>query len=253
MSSSPSPASPWGGGGQPPAPSVAKRILSGVLCLIGVAILVSLGVWQLQRLAWKEDLLARVAALQTAQPRPLEGLLTSGADVDFTRASAACPDLERRPMLRMFSVRDGTAGYHLIAACPIKAGPYATILVDRGFISIEQSAAAMQPGRETLPGPVTGVLRKGDKATFVTPANRIGENLWYSRDVAAMAKALNAPAPAPVFLMLEKPAALPSGPLPAPVPTDIPNRHLEYALTWFGLAAALVGVYVAMLLRRRQT
>jgi surfeit locus 1 family protein len=243
-------ASPWG---TTAAPSVRRRILSGVLCLIGVAILIGLGVWQLQRLKWKEDLLARVAALQTAPARPLEGVLTSGGDLDFTRADVACPDLERRPMLRMFAVRDGTAGYHLIAACPIKAGPYASVLVDRGFISTEQSAVAMQPGRETLPGPVTGVLRKGDKATFVTPANRASENLWYSRDVAAMARALNAGAPAPLFLMLEKPAPLPSGPLPAPVPADIPNRHLEYALTWFGLAAALVGVYVAMLFRRRQT
>ena len=239
--------------GEPPAPSIPRRILSGVLCLIGVAILVGLGVWQLQRLKWKEDLLARVAALQTASARPLEGVLTSGADLDFTRADVSCPDLERRPMLRMFAVRDGTAGYHLIAACPVKAGPYASVLVDRGFISTEQSATAMQPGRETLPGAVTGVLRKGDKATFVTPANRVSENLWYSRDVAAMAKALNVSAPAPLFLMLETPAALPSGPLPAPVPADIPNRHLEYALTWFGLAAALVGVYVAMLFRRRQT
>jgi surfeit locus 1 family protein len=239
---------PWGKAA--PA-SVRKRIAAGVLCLIGVGILVGLGVWQLQRLKWKEDLLARVAALQTAPARPLEGVLAAGGDLDFKRADVACPDLERRPMLRMFAVRDGTAGYHLIAACPIKAGVYASVLVDRGFISIEQSATAMQPGRETLPGLVTGVLRKGDKATFVTPANRSGDNLWYSRDVPAMAKALNAGAPAPVFLMLEKPAALPSGPLPAPMPAEIPNRHLEYALTWFGLAAALVGVYVAMLFRRR--
>jgi surfeit locus 1 family protein len=52
--------------------------------------------------------------------------------------------------------------------------------------------------------------------------------------------------------MVEQPAPAPPGPTPAPVPADIPNRHLEYALTWFGLAAALVGVYVAMLLRRRR-
>jgi surfeit locus 1 family protein len=243
-------AAPWG----EPAPA-AKRpgVIGAITVLIALGILISLGVWQLQRLKWKEDLLARVAALQTAQAKPLDQVLKAGGDLDYVRATFDCPDLERRPMLRMFGLHDGVAGYRLVAACPVTSGPYASVLVDRGFISTEQSAVAMQPGRETLPGPVTGVLRKGDKATFVTPANRIGENLWYSRDVPAMAKALNVRAPAPVFLMLEKPAPLPSGPLPAPVPVDIPNRHLEYALTWFGLAAALVGVYVAMLFRKRQT
>ncbi len=68
-----------------------------------------------------------------------------------------------------------------------------------------------------------------------------------------MAGQLRAAAPAPVFLMVEQPAP-PSGlPVPAPIPADIPNRHLEYALTWFGLAASLIGVYAAMLLRRRRT
>ena len=180
-------------------------------------------------------------------------MLKAGGDLDFVRASTACPDLERRPTLRLFAVREGGPGYRLIAACPLAGGPYSTILVDRGFIPIEQAAKAMQPGREALPGPVIGVLRKGDKPTFVTPANRIAENLWYARDPAAMAKALRVAAPAPVFLMLEQPApAAGIGPIPAPIPADIPNRHLEYAFTWFGLAGALVGVYAATLFRSRR-
>jgi surfeit locus 1 family protein len=249
MSDPAAPATPWGRGDA--QPSIQRRIVSGVLCLIGVAILVGLGVWQLQRLAWKEDLLRRIAALQTAPAKPLGAVLGAGGDMDYVRASFACPDLERRPMLRMFGVREGVAGYRLIAACPVSTGGASSILVDRGFVSLEKADGAMQPGRAVLPGPVVGVLRKGDKATFVTPKNRVEANLWYSRDVPAMAAKLGAAAPAPVFLMLEQPAPAPGGPVPAPVPIDIPNRHLEYALTWFGLAAALVGVYVAMLFRRR--
>jgi surfeit locus 1 family protein len=245
-------ASPWGGAHQPPAPSLRRRAVSGVLCLIGLAILIGLGEWQLQRLKWKEDLLARIAALQTASARPLETVLRAGGDMDYVRASFACPDLERRPMLRLFSVRDGVAGYRLITACPVSAGATQSVLVDRGFVSLELAAVAMQPGRALLPGPITGVLRKGDKPTFVTPVNRVSQNLWYSRDVPAMARTLGVAAPAPVFLMLEQPAPPAGGPTPAPVPIDIPNRHLEYAITWFGLAAALVGVYVASLFRKRQ-
>ncbi len=220
--------------------------------LVCLAILIGLGVWQLQRLTWKEGILARIAALQSAPARPLEGVLTAGADLDFVRVSFSCPDLERRPMLRLFAVWNGAAGYRLITACPIGAAGYSSILVDRGFTPTEQSDAAMLLGRASLPGPVVGVLRKGDKANFVTPANRISENLWYSRDVSAMAQKLGAAAPAPVFLMVEQPAPAAGGPTPAPVPAAIPNRHLEYALTWFGLAASLVAVYVAKLLRSRR-
>jgi len=242
-------AKPWGeAAAAPRGPGAAL----GVVVLICLAILIGLGVWQLYRLKWKEGVLRHVAALQAAPARPLDTVLKADGDLDFVRVSFDCPDLERRPLLRLFGVRDGQPGYRLIAACPISAAGYASILVDRGFAPMDQAAAAMQPGRAVLPGPVVGVLRQGDRPTFVTPANRVGENLWYSRDVPAMAAQLHAVRPAPVYLMVEQPAPAAPGPVPAPVPANIPNRHLEYALTWFGLAAALIGVYAAMLLRRRR-
>jgi surfeit locus 1 family protein len=242
-------AKPWGEASA--APQKGPGVVSGLLVLVCLTILIGLGVWQLQRLKWKEGLLARVAALQSAPARPLDVVLKAGGDLDFVRVSAPCPDLERRPTLRLFAVWKGQAGYRLIAACPISAAGFSSVLVDRGFQPQEQSVP-YPPGRLVLPGPVIGVLRQGDKANFVTPANRIGENLWYSRDVPAMAKQLGVTAPAPVFLMLEQPDPNGRGPVPAPVPADIPNRHFEYALTWFGLAASLIGVYAAMLLRRRR-
>jgi surfeit locus 1 family protein len=67
-----------------------------------------------------------------------------------------------------------------------------------------------------------------------------------------MTTALHATYPAPIFLMLESPAPHGPGPQPAPLPTDIPNRHFEYALTWYGLALALLGVYIAKLVRDRK-
>jgi surfeit locus 1 family protein len=227
-------------------------VVAGVVVVVCLAILIGLGVWQLQRLKWKEGVLARVAALQAAPARPLADVLKAGGDLDFVRASFDCPDLETRPLLRLFAVKDGVAGYRLITACPITAAGYSSVLVDRGFIPFEQGQAAMQPGRAALPGPVVGVLRQGDRPTFVTPKNRVDQNLWYSRDVPAMAAQLHAAAPVPVYLMVERPAPAGPGPVPAPIPANIPNRHLEYALTWFGLAAALIGVYAAMLLRRRR-
>ena len=73
---------------------------------------------------------------------------------------------------------------------------------------------------------------------------------WFRRDITGMAAALGAPNPAPVMLMLESPAA--TGLTPSPLPTGISNRHLEYALTWYGLALALAAVYIAKLLRDRK-
>jgi len=87
-----------------------------------------------------------------------------------------------------------------------------------------------------------------DRASFVTPKNDLAGNHWYSRDVAAMAKALGATRPGPLILMAET-SSNPEWPAlkALPLPAEIPNRHLEYALTWFGLAAALACVYAASL------
>ena len=221
---------------------------------ISLAILVSLGFWQVQRLHWKEGLLARVHALQSAAPQPL-GLVLShvraGADVDYTRVTADCPDIETAPFLKLWAVPDARSGFRIITACRLIDAPYGSILVDRGFV-VQEDAVKLVPGQGArLTQPITGVLRRGDKANFVTPPNQPAQNLWYSRDVAAMAGALGVSAPAPIFLMLESPAPKGVGPIPAPLPADIPNNHLQYAVTWFGLAAALAGVYLASLWRRR--
>lgn len=220
------------------------------------AILIGLGVWQLQRLKWKEALLAHIAALQTAKAQPIGAVLDAlgqGRDVDFTRVSVTCPGLASAPALELYGLKDGQAGSRLISACAVASANYRTVLVDRGFVP--DTVAQRPPVNPTDQTPVAliGVLRKPDRATFVTPKNGVAANRWFWRDVAAMARQLHAPQPAPVFLFAET-STNPTftGLVPAPVPTDIPNRHLEYALTWFGLAAALAGVYVASLLRRRK-
>jgi surfeit locus 1 family protein len=241
---------------EPLAPRRGFSIVGAIATTIALAILITLGVWQLQRLKWKEGLLAHIAALQSAPAQPLgpalEGL-AHGRDVDFTRVRVTCPGLATAPFLQLFGLKDGQAGYRLISACPLEAGPYRSILVDRGFVP--DTVAARPPVDRAAQAPVTitGILRVPDKASVFTPANRADVNRWFSRDTAAMARTLAAPQPAPVFLYAETSSNPQFAALaPAPLPSNIPNRHLEYALTWFGLAAALVGVYVASLLNRRK-
>lgn len=239
----------------PPQPGDRRFPLGLTLAVaIATAILVALGVWQLQRLKWKEDLLAHVAALQSAAPQPLGPALerlAKGEDVNFTRVTVACPGLATAPFLELYAVRGGQAGWRLISACAVAAGPYRTILVDRGFVADTVSARPPADGGDRRPVALQGVLRAPEGRNPFTPRTPPSLNRWFARDPETMALALKAPNPAPTFLMAETSTnpdwkAL----VPSPLPAEIPNRHLEYALTWFGLAAALLGVYAAMLWRR---
>ena len=223
--------------------------------LVALAILVGLGTWQLRRHAWKQDLLARVETLKTAAPRPLAPALekgAEGADLDYSRVTVACPGLDRARYVELYALREGQAGTRLISACPVVgAGPYETVLVDRGFVPETISARPPEDPAATGPVTVVGVLRLPDEPTFVTPEDRPDLNRFYSRDAVAMASALGARKPAPWFLMVETSTNPEWRALdPAPLPASISNRHLEYALTWFGLAVALLGVYAAVLWKR---
>ena len=233
----------------------ARRFPLGltIATAISLAILIGLGSWQLQRLHWKEALLGRVAALQAAPATSGEAALermSAGADLDFARVRLVCPGLASAPYLELFSVRDGKAGSRLISACRAASGRYQSILVDRGFVRDDVSARPRVNVSDLAPVEVVGVLRVPEPGNRFSPANDAAGNRWYVRDVAAMAQALKVDAPAPLFLMAET-SSNPDWPAldPAPLPAEISNRHLEYALTWFGLAAALVGVYAAMLWR----
>ena len=219
---------------------------------IAFVLLIGLGVWQVQRLHWKEALLAKIAALEAAQPRPVNDAVDGripAKDLDFIRVSAVCPDIETTPYLKLYAVKE-VAGFRLITPCVLTGSRYKTILVDRGFVRQDQVEMLKAGQGERLDQPIVGVLRKGDARNFLTPENMPGQGLWYWRDIPAMARSLGAADPAPTYLMLERPGPKSFGPTPAPVPVDIPNNHLQYALTWFGLAASLLGVYVAMLRRR---
>lgn len=224
-----------------------------VTVAIAFAILVTLGTWQVQRLHWKEGVLARVAALQAAPARPVEGVLDAvsrGGDADFTRVKVTCPGLAKAPFVELYFVRDGQIGARLISACRTASLKYRSVLVDRGFVADTISARPPVDPADGAPLELVGVLRMPEHGNLFSPPNTPGQ--WFVRDVPAMAAALKAPDPAPLFLMAET-ATNPEfkALVPVPVPVEIPNNHLSYALTWYGLAAALLGVYAAMLLRGR--
>ena len=233
-----------------------RRTLLSLLAFAAFALLVTLGVWQLNRLAWKRDLLARIEALNSTPGLPLETALErshAGEDVEYLRVVADCPGLDQAPYLKLFTVRERVAGFRAVSVCRVSNGPYGSVLVDRGFVADADAARLPGPTAERAEHrAVVGLLHEASPPTFVTPKNRPAENRWFSRDVETMGQALGARSPAPLFLMLESPPAVGFGPVPAPLPVQISNRHLGYAITWFGLALALAGVYVGFLMRDRK-
>lgn len=225
---------------------MARRFPIGLTLasLVAFAILIWLGVWQVQRLHWKDDLLADVAAARTAPVRPLAEVLAQPRPA-WRRVSVECAGLATAPFIELQTIVDGRPGSRLISACPIPGG---SILVDRGFIDAERSVRpAVALSR--APVQVVGVLREGDAGGAFTPAP--ASNHFYSRDLPAMATVLRAQNPAPYFIAAENETTPGFAVLkPVPIPGDIPNRHLGYIITWFGLAGALACVYAAMLAKR---
>ena len=228
----------------PAAPKVRWWLHAAFVITLGI--LCSLGTWQVQRLAWKTQLLERIHQAQVAPPEPLSAVLNrlgDHVDVDYVRVQFDCPGLEQGATLQSYAVRDDGPGRRLVTACPIDVGGYRTLLVDRGFLQGDLPRTSSP----ALTTPVVGVLRHPDKRSLFTPPHLHRGDVWYYRDVKEMAAELGAPDPAPVMLMLERPAPASGNPAPSPVPISVSNNHMGYAVTWFGLAAALVGVYIAFL------
>ena len=239
-----------------------KRFPVGLTVTAGLAfaILAGLGVWQLQRLAWKQDLLAKVAALRLAPATPVAGILAlaaQGRDVDYRRVAADCRASDRPPRdAYRYALRDGRVGWRLISACHLTGAPYDGVLLDRGLV--ERLTGAMAPVAAAYPPPVAvvGVLRApggkpllGPAETAGTPGARVFRVLDRSA-VAALAADNGVARPAPYILAVESERPAPPGVVPAPLPQDIPNNHFVYALTWFALAGILAWFYGALLLRR---
>ncbi|MGN6208228.1 SURF1 family protein [Asticcacaulis sp.] len=212
-----------------------------IAAAIAFVILNGLGIWQLERLKWKEALIADMARTEAAAPIPAETLLAQ-AKPDWRSAVFPTCEIDLGSAIYMHSEVDGVPGYRVLAACPLTDK---AMLVDIGF------------AREKLPPAVVvitpvGRLRAFEKSGPFTLVNRVAENDWYWRSAGEMGPRLNARLRDDYFLVLDLKAShadiagLSQGPLTAP----LPNRHMEYALTWFGLGWALLGVFGSVVYQR---
>nr|WP_314431124.1 SURF1 family protein [uncultured Brevundimonas sp.] len=221
-----------------------------VLAVLLLGVLLALGVWQVQRMQWKEGLMNGAEAAAGQPPLPLAEALKL-ENPEFRRVLLTCRGLAAASFVELQSIENGDAGVRLVSACRPE-GVEATLLVDRGFVSAEISARPSVKAADTMPVVITGVLRRAPAPSVLTPPP--AEGRFYGRDAEAMARALKVVGPVSPFTVFATTSTNPDWQAlkPSAPPAAFTNNHLGYALTWFGLAAALIAFY-GVLLRRRMT
>lgn len=211
-----------------------------VATLLGVALLVSLGVWQLHRLTWKTALIAAADTRSHAAPVPLGELLgKSAAEAEYAHAEARGSYLPGEVFL-FTTLDDGRIGFEVIA--PFRLDDGHTILVDRGFVPQEGEGPAAHEAPPAGAVRVIGLVREAHDRGLFLPQPDLTHRVWYGRDPQAMAQSLGVTLAA--ALILARGAGAP-GELPEGGHTRLTfrNEHLSYAVTWFSLALTLLVIY----------
>jgi len=223
-------------------------------------ILVGLGTWQVQRKAWKEALIASLTERLDARPRALP------AARDWPRLDAAEDEYRRVTFTATFdhgaealvfgaasAFRPDVSGPGDWVFTPARLADGDVVMVNRGFVPEgRKDPNTRTAGQIEGPVEITGALRWPETRHWFTPRDDPAHNLFFARDPQAMAAAKGLSAVAPFYV--EQEAPVPPGGLPAPgkIAVNLPNNHLQYVVTWYGLAAALAGVFLVWTLRVRR-
>lgn len=235
----------------------ARSLLGmGVITLIMLATLVGLGAWQLQRRAEKHALIAalteRLATAPVALPAKAEWLGLTPEHDEFRRVTlVAAP--EAKPDARVFAsgsaLRSDITGLGVWAFVPVRLASGETVVVNRGFVPDGQQASPSLSATDAAqPITLTGYLRFPEKPGTFAAHEDLGKRLWFVRDHLAMSLALHWGDVAPFYVDLEAPSPPAGVPKPGPLEVHLRDPHLQYAMTWFGLAivvAAASGFWFA--------
>jgi surfeit locus 1 family protein len=218
--------------------------------LVLLAILVALGTWQVQRLHWKEGLIAQREAAIAGPPIPLPATRAAAQALEFHHVELD-GRFENRGELYLHAIsHDGEPGFHVVTPFTLSVGR--TIFVDRGFVPEDRRDPATRAGGE-LNGrvTVTGLLRlPAARSSWFLPDNEPAKNLWFSIDLPAMAAADHVSDVMPFYVDADT-APLPGGlPVGGQTYAKLPNDHLQYALTWYGLAC-IGAIYYVLFIRAR--
>jgi surfeit locus 1 family protein len=229
-----------------------------VFTVVGIAFLIGLGVWQLDRKTWKENLIATVTARINRAPQDLPPRAgwpqLVQEESEYTHVVFPAEFLEGQEALvytagSPFRPDVTGPGYWVFAPAQLAGG--SIVLVNRGFVPVDRKELVTRAGGN-VHGTVdiVGVIRWPETRGVFTPADDPKTNVWYLRDPKAMAAEKKWATAAPFYIDQEQPVPPGGWPKPGKLSVELPDNHLQYAITWFGLAMALAGVYVVWLAGR---
>lgn len=216
--------------------------------LIGVLLLAGLGKWQLDRREWKLAIVERIESRVHGEPVSLSEARDrweKSQDIDYTRVLLVGRFLHQHER-HLYGIVDGLAGWKVVT--PLQTANGDIVLVDRGFVPEQfKLPGTRQAGQIEGVVELTGLARASQVRGRFTPANDVAANRWFNRDVPALAASLPAEiaGKAAPFIVEAEAGPVPGGwPRAGVTMLKVSNRHLEYALTWFALAATLLIVFV---------
>lgn len=229
----------------------ARLIWPALMTAAALPVLLGLGTWQLSRKTWKEGLIAGLETRAHAAPVSIDEVLRRpAADVferEYTRVAVRGHYLHAYERLLYALDDDLGPGEHVYTPFETADGRW-LVMINRGFVTAEKKLPkARAEGQVSGDTEVVGLVRAGETKGTFEPANDVAHNQWFFRDIAAMAAGVplaTGRQVAPFALAAEKAPAPPGGwPKGGVTRLVLPNRHLEYVLTWYGLAAALLAVF----------
>jgi surfeit locus 1 family protein len=233
---------------------IRRLIAPGIASAVVFALLVSLGLWQWQRLHWKEALIAqvdsRIHAVPIPAPGPSDWPSLDLAEADFTPVTVSGTFLTDKEALLYATLSEpkgpiGGVGWSVFV--PLKTDQGWIVYVNRGFVPDERrDPATRAAGQPTGRVSVTGLLRRPERPMHLFGDGMSRDNEWFAREPALFARAAGFAADTVAPYAIDADATANPGGLPQGGETIIvfPNNHLQYVITWFGLALALVGVFV---------
>jgi len=213
-------------------------------CAVLFAILITLGVWQLDRLQWKLGLIAEVQRNLAASPISLDEALGLGPKAQYRRVALDGRFDNAKEAYVFGTDNAGAPVYHVIVPFRLQDGR--ALLVDRGIVPKEKlEPATRSAGQIAAETDIIGVWRVPDPLGWFTPAPDTAHHIWYAHDLTAIAKADGITLAAPVVVEADATPNHGGWPRGGQTRVTFRNEHLQYAITWFGLAAVLLGVYIA--------
>ena len=226
--------------------------------LSALALLLALGTWQLERKTWKESLIqtvnARLGSPPLDLPPPSEWQGLNQADAEYRRVKLRADfqhDQEILVQAAKSAFRKDVSGIGYWVFTPARVRD-SLVLVNRGFVPESRRDPATRPEGQVTGLEITGVLRWPETSGWFTPSDDPARNRFYARDPGAIARARGWDHVAPFYIEQEAPVPPGGLPHPSPLSVQLRNDHLQYAITWYSLAAVLIGVFAVWMHGRRR-